>query len=884
MMRTLQIRQSFLDYFAENNHTLIKSSPLIPASDPTLLFTNAGMVQFKNIFLGEEKRDIKRAATVQKCVRAGGKHNDLENVGRTARHHTFFEMLGNFSFGDYFKERAIELAWEFLTEKMKLSPAKLWVTIYKDDDEAYKIWNESIGLNQDRIVRLGEKDNFWAMGDTGPCGPCSEIVIDQGPEIGCGKVDCKVGCDCDRYLELWNLVFMQFNRDSEGILTPLPEPSIDTGMGLERLAAVMQHVQSNFQIDIIRPIISKIEEISEKQYGDAEDMDVSMRVIADHVRAITFLITDGVLPSNEWRGYVLRRILRRAIRHGKLLGIHQPFLYSLTGTVVDLMHDAYPEIKDAHQHVSRISFQEEERFQYTLDKGLSFINGIIEEASSKKNTVISGEDMFRLYDTYGFPIDLAQEIARERGFSIDEQRFEEKMEEQRQRARAAWPGGGEESALILSESLKEIPPTVFTGYEEIQSHSRILAIFKEGLRVENLKEGEDGEVILDSTPCYAESGGQIADTGWFGSTGSKAEITSVYSDGKGHIIHRIRMHKGVISLQDRVDVNVDSSRRQAISLNHTATHLLQASLRKILGNHVMQSGSLVSPERFRFDFTHYSAVSDREIERVEMTVNDRIREDIPVDIINTRLDDALKMGAMAIFGEKYGDEVRMIKIGNFSLELCGGTHLKRTGQIGLFKIINETAVAAGVRRIEATTGNEALKWIMREETALKEISELVRAPVFESPKKISKILEDSKNLEKEIVRLQEQLSRYQSEKLVEKAPMIDGIKIVISRFDSIDIDRLRTVMDSIREKLQSGVIILASVVDSKVVLISAVTKDLTQRLHAGKIIQEVSRIVDGGGGGKPEMAQAGGKNPAKLDEALRAVVEIVKKHLKEGHL
>jgi alanyl-tRNA synthetase len=886
-----ELRDRFLRYFERNGHTIVRSSPLVPAQDPTLLFTNAGMVQFKGVFLGDERRDYVRATTCQKCVRAGGKHNDLENVGRTARHHTFFEMLGNFSFGDYFKADAVAYAWEFLTRDLALPPARLWATVFTDDDEAADLWKAHVPAA--RILRLGEKDNFWAMGDTGPCGPCSEVHFHQGDHIPCaeaaaGRRCLGPACECDRWLEIWNLVFMQFDRDASGKLTPLPKPSIDTGMGLERVAAVVQGKSSNFDTDLLRPLIADVERRSGKAYGAHDPDDVSMRVIADHARATTFLIADGVMPSNEWRGYVLRRIMRRAMRHGRLIGLMEPFLWQVTGAVTDLMGGAYPELTEQQARVAELTRLEEERFAETLDRGLERIEAEAGQsaawpAADAGRRRVPGRVLFTLYDTYGFPVDLAQEVLQERGFALTpetEAEYETEMEAQRERARASATFGaggaaGDESAASYQTLLGDIPKGEFLGYEAMTAPARILAMVAGGRRRREAVAGDEIEVILDRTPFYAESGGQIGDTGAITGRQGRGAVVDTQYRGAGLIAHRLRVEEGGFREGEDVAAVVESPRRQGLRLHHTGTHLLHAALRKVLGTHVTQAGSLVAPDHLRFDFTHGKPVKDQDLERVEDLVNEAVRDNITVDPFETDLNAALRMGAMALFGEKYGDRVRVIRIGDFSTELCGGTHLDATGQIGLFKVTTEGAVASGVRRLEAVTGSAALAHVGQEEQALREAADLLRIPPLELPRRLQKLLDDQKGLEKQLAELEGRLAKSRAQDLVAGARSVAGIPVVAARMDGLDADGLRTVVDSIRERLGSGVIVLGAVGDGKVSLVSAVTKDLTGRIHAGKLVQEVAKVVGGGGGGRPDLAQAGGKNPAELDRALAGVYDLV---------
>jgi len=878
-----EIRARFLEYFRRRGHTVVRSSPLVPAQDPTLLFTNAGMVQFKSVFLGEERRDYVRATTAQKCVRAGGKHNDLENVGHTARHHTFFEMLGNFSFGDYFKEDAIRFCWELLTEEFGLPKDRLKATVFTDDDAAFGLWKTVAGLSDDRILRLGEEDNFWAMGDTGPCGPCSEVHFHQGDHLPCaeeqaGRTCPGPACDCDRWLEVWNLVFMQYNRDASGAMTPLPKPSIDTGMGLERVAAVLQGKQSNYDTDLFRPLLARVEELCGKTYGRDEAADVSMRVIADHARAATFLITDGVMPSNEWRGYVLRRIMRRAMRHGRMLGMSEPFLWDVTGRVVSVMGEAYPEIREAQARVAEAVRQEEERFAETLDLGMAKIREYLEAHRGDAARTVDGRFLFTLYDTHGFPSDLAQEVFADAGWTVTpetQQAFDAEMEAQRERARAgaSFGGGdsGDPSVAIYQRLSNELARPTFLGYGALTAPARILAMVADGQRRREARQGETVEVILDRTPAYAESGGQQGDTGSLVGREGQGRIQDTYYRGSQLIVHRVAVTQGQLREGEEVAVSVESRRRQGLRQHHTGTHLLHAALRRVLGTHVAQAGSLVAPDHLRFDFSHGAAVKDSELEDVESLVNEQVQANVVVSPAEMDLQEALKSGAMALFGEKYGDRVRVIRIGDFSTELCGGTHLDATGQIGLFKVTDEGAVASGVRRIEAVTGEPALAHVGREEAALRESAGLLRIPPLELPRRLATLLEDQKRLEKQLAQLESRLARTQAQDLVTAATPVAGVTVLAARLDGLDPDGLRSVVDTLRDRLPSGIIVLGSAADGKVNLVAAVSKDLTRRFPAGRLVQEIAKMVGGGGGGRPDLAQAGGKDASKLDEALAAV-------------
>ena len=878
-----EIRQGFLEFFAQRGHTLVPSSSLVPRDDPTLLFTNAGMVQFKEVFLGKEKRPYTRAATAQKCMRAGGKHNDLENVGRTARHQTFFEMLGNFSFGDYFKDQAIAYAWAFVTQALGLPRDRLSVSIYQDDEEAFAIWRDQMGVPVERIHRFGERDNFWSMGDTGPCGPCSEIFYDHGPERGCGRPSCAVGCDCDRYVEIWNLVFMQFERSGSGQLQPLPRPSIDTGMGLERVAAVMQGVTSNYETDLLRPLIAAVEVQVGRRYGDDEGQDTSMRVIADHARATSFLLSDGVLPSNEGRGYVLRRIIRRAARHGKMLGLVEPFLYKLLGVVVDEMGAAYPELVSARQFAATVTLHEEERFAYTLENGMRILAGLTGEARGRESAQIPGEEVFKLYDTYGFPLDLAEEIARDQGLALDLEGFERAMDHQREQARAAWKGSGAETVKPIYPTLAErIGATHFLGYDTLEAQGRVLAILTNEHVVDEAEEGSEIEVVLDQTPFYGEAGGQVGDTGLLLSPNVLLEVRDTKRPLNDLLIHRALVKRGRLRTQDVLHARVESERRQAIALNHTGTHILHATLKQALGDHVKQAGSLVAPDRLRFDFTHFGRLSDRELYRVEELVNERIREDRPVAVEHTTLHEALKMGAVALFGEKYGEDVRVVKIGDFSLELCGGTHLRSTGEIGLFSITQVSGIAAGIRRIEALTGEGAYRHIRQEAAILNEIRELLRAQASEEPAKVRRLLEQIRELEREVEALKERLAGARTRDVLEGVTEVEGIKVLTLQEENLSQKDLRSLVDRAKERLRSGVVVAATVVEGKVALVAGVTLDLTQRVHAGDLVRVVAGMVDGTGGGRADMAQAGGRNAGQLTGALAKVPSLVAAQLRSG--
>ncbi|MBI3635290.1 MAG: alanine--tRNA ligase [Candidatus Rokubacteria bacterium] len=882
-----RVREAFLQYFERNGHTRVRSSSLVPGDDPTLLFTNAGMVQFKSVFTGEERREYTRATTCQKCVRAGGKHNDLENVGRTARHHTFFEMLGNFSFGDYFKDDAIRFAWELLTKDLGIDQSRLRATVYTDDDEAFGLWKTIAGLGDDRILRLGEEDNFWAMGDTGPCGPCSEVHFHQGDHLPCaeaaaGRRCLGPACDCDRWLEIWNLVFMQFNRDATGKMTPLPRPSIDTGMGLERITAVLQGKLSSWETDLFAPLIGRVANLAGKRPGAGAGDDVSLRVIADHGRTATFLIADGVLPSNEWRGYVLRRIMRRAMRHGRMLGLTEPFLWKTVDWVVELMDDAYPEIVAERGRVQDVVRGEEERFAETLETGLQKITEwLTQHRGGRGEPTADGRFVFRLYDTYGFPPDLAADVFQDAGFAFTEQTqrdFDAEMAAQRARARAGASFGlteGAEAAAIYQRLSAELPTIDFVGKETLTAPGKILVIVRGTQRVPEAGEGAEVEMILDRTPAYAESGGQIGDTGTITGRAGRGDIVDTYYRGSKLIVHRVKVLAGAFHENEDVAVAVESPRRQGLRQHHTGTHLLHAALRKILGTHVAQAGSLVAPDHLRFDFSHGAGVKDREVERIEELVNEEVQKNTPVRSQVMDLDEALRSGAMALFGEKYGQRVCVVRIGDFSVELCGGTHLDATGQLGLLKVAGEGAVSSGVRRIEAVAGEAALANVARKEQALREAADLLKISPLDVPQRLRKLLEDQRALEKRLQGLEVTSARSKADDLLGGARQVNGIAVVAGRIDGLEPEALRAVADTLRDRLGSGVVCVGSAVDGKVNLVAAVTKDLTKRVSAGKLIGEVAKAVGGGGGGRPDLAQAGGKDPSRLDGALALVYDAV---------
>ncbi len=873
-MSAADVRRAFLDFFQERGHTVVASSSLVPGNDPTLLFTNAGMVQFKDCFLGKEKRDYVRATSSQRCVRAGGKHNDLENVGYTARHHTFFEMLGNFSFGDYFKKDAIRFAWDLVTGVYKIDPARLMVTVYKTDDEAFELWNKMIGLPADKIVRIGDKpgggsDNFWQMGDTGPCGPCTEIFYDHGEHIPGGPPG-SADADGDRWVEIWNLVFMQFDRSADGKLTPLPKPSVDTGAGLERVSAVMQGVTNNYDIDLFKNLVK-----AAAQLAGTEDLtNASLRVISDHIRACTFLIIDGVLPSNEGRGYVLRRIIRRAIRHGYKLGIKDAFFYKLVATLANEMGSAFPELVKGKEHAAKVLKQEEERFAETLANGMQLLDTAF--SAVKTGKTVDGETVFKLYDTYGFPIDLTNDIARERGFSIDHAGFETAMEAQRDRARAASKFG-----VDLSSGVKVEGKTDFRGYEGVADEGTVIALLKGGAAVDSLAAGDEGEVVLDRTPFYAESGGQVGDTGVL--TSSKAGVKFVVADTQKRdaaFSHIGKVAIGAIKLGDTLSANVDDERRTAIKANHSATHLLHAALRKVLGTHVQQKGSLVAPDRLRFDFSHFQAITADELKQIERLVNVEIRKNTAAETNEMGYDAAVAAGAIALFGEKYEKDVRVLRMGEFSMELCGGTHVARTGDIGLFKIVSESGVAAGVRRIEAITAGGAFEYVENTDQLVKDVAGLVRGSRDDVKAKVADALERIRQLEKENRSLKDKLASGQGTDLSAGARDIAGVKLVAAQVDGADAGALRNAVDQLKDKLKSAVIVLASVdAANKITLVAGVTADQTAKVKAGELVGSVASQVGGKGGGRPDFAQAGGNNPAALGAALASVEAFVRSKL-----
>ncbi len=878
------LRQKFLDYFAHRDHTIVESSSLVPKDDPTLLFTNAGMVQFKTVFMGEDRHDFVRATSSQRCVRAGGKHNDLENVGYTARHHTFFEMLGNFSFGDYFKEDAIRFAWEFLIKELGLSPEQLWVSVFEDDDEAFALWKKVDGLLPGRIVRLGEKDNFWAMGDTGPCGPCSEIHIDQGLAAGCGRPDCALGCDCDRFLELWNLVFMQFNRAEDGTLTRLPKPSIDTGAGLERLAAVLQGKFNNYDSDLFQPIIQRLEALSNRSYGQNLADTTAMRVIADHARATAFLVADGVLPSNEGRGYVLRRIMRRAVRFGRNLGLDRPFMDAVTATVAASMSHAYPHLLDAVELLKKVVINEEERFRETLENGLSLLDEEIERIASDSDPVIGGDFIFKLYDTFGFPVDIVRDISREKKIGFDEAGFHTAMQEQRAKSRASWKGEGMKSREQGVQDLVEAGVKgEFIGYQHLQGKAQVNTLLNgEGVEVAELVSGEEGRLFVLSTPFYADSGGQAGDVGTVQWSGGKATVLGTVNGADGIILHHLRVEEGVLRIGHEVELSVDRLQREDTAANHTTTHLLQAAMREILGDHIKQAGSLVTAERLRFDFTHFNPLSPEEIIMIEGRVNEKIRANMKMDTQIVNRERAIEQGATALFGEKYGDQVRVVTAGNFSRELCGGTHVTATGRIGLFKIVAESGIASGVRRIEALSGRAALELVQGMAQREQELCQDLNVRPDGIKEKFKTLFTAHKQLEKQVADLTTRLAIVDLDHLMQAAVVeVQGIKVLSAKIKLDSPQTLREVGDRVRDRLGSGVAVLGGAMKDKVALLAIVSKDLTEKISAGVVVGKIALIVGGKGGGRADMAQAGGPMVDKINDAIAAVPKIVREILVE---
>ena len=867
------IRQRYLDYFEKHGHRVVRSSSLIPQDDPTLLFTNAGMVQFKRTFLGEEKRDYLRATSSQKCVRAGGKHNDLENVGYTARHHTFFEMLGNFSFGDYFKEKAVDFAWDLLTNGYGLPADKLWASVYLDDDDAYDLWHRRIGIPESRLIRLGEEENFWAMGETGPCGPCSEIHMDRGAEHGCGRPDCDVACDCDRFLEIWNLVFMQYDRDASGAMTPLPKPSIDTGLGLERMASIIQDVNTNFDTDLILPIIRCAEALAEKPYGRNESDDVAMKVIADHSRAAAFLIGDGVLPANEGRGYVLRRIMRRAIRYGRNIGLTKPFLHETARVVFDIMASAYPDLKAASAFITNVIEKEEIRFSETLDNGLRVLNDTLAGIRAKGAIQVPGDLIFKLYDTFGFPVDIVRDVVRDEGLTLDTDGFERCMDQQRKQSRSKIAFSGISDAYRRLSASGE--KTEFVGYGTLACEARVVLVVQENERVDAADAGAWVEVVTTATPFYGEAGGQVGDCGIITAPGMEMTVTDTVKDPTGIIIHKGHVKTGRLESEQTVMLGVDSDRRASVALNHTATHILHAALRHELGDHVKQAGSMVASDRLRFDFTHFSQIDPDALERIETFVNSRIRQNVAVTVEEMEMEQAMRSGATALFEEKYGDRVRVVTMEPFSRELCGGTHTGRTGNIGLFKILSESSVASGVRRIEALTGSAALVRVQTTSRTLQQLGYLVKDKPDAVVKRVASVMASLKSLEKETERLKTKMAEMQADGSGEQILEINGVPTIIQQVTVEKPSALRELADRFKDRIGSGVVVLGCESGGKALLIVVVTKDLHSRFHAGKMIKPIANAVGGGGGGRSDMAQAGGTQPRNLAQALEKARELI---------
>jgi alanyl-tRNA synthetase len=870
-----EIRRAFLRFFEARGHRIVASASLIPEADPTLLFTNAGMVPFKNVFLGGETRDYKRAVTSQKCIRVSGKHNDLENVGRTPRHHTFFEMLGNFSFGDYFKREAIELSWELITQEFGVDPARLVATVFREDDDAYDLWHEGIGLPAEKVLRLDEEENFWSMGETGPCGPCSEIHVDFGVNPACTSVVCDPSCDCGRWLEIWNLVFMQYDRDASGEMTPLPSPSIDTGAGLERLAAILQGVPSNYDTDLFRGILERAQEISGVERGASADSDVSLNVVADHVRAITFLIGEGVLPGNEGRGYVLRRILRRAARHGVLLGVEKPFLHDVAGAVIEEMSGAYPELSERSDYITDRIKREETRFLETLSKGLTLLDEHIASLASSGEKTLSGDEVFRLYDTYGFPVDLTADILRGHGLGLDQPGFDAAMQVQRERARAAWKGSGDERVDEIHARIAKDLVTAFLGYEQRLVDSEIRALIVAGEICDVARAGDEVEVVVDETPFYAESGGQVGDRGEIRTADGRVLVMDTQRPAGELIVHRGRVTEGEIRVGSTAELAIDAEARAATVRNHSGTHLLHAALRRVVGNQAMQKGSLVAPDRLRFDFTHDAPLSREEIEQIEDLVNEWIEANLVGHTREMSYAEAIEAGAIAIFEEKYGDRVRVVAFGDASTELCGGTHARATGDIGLLKIVSETGIAAGVRRIEALSGRSALSHMRNQEHALRHVASLLKSSVNEVPERVEKLLEERRAAEREIERLKAARRGAASSDLTAAAKEIGGVRLVAARVDGVEGKELRNMVDDLRGQLKSGIVLLSAEKEGRLSLALGVTKDLSDRYRAGDLMREVARIVGGKGGGRPDFAQGGGDDVGKLDEAFERLEALI---------
>lgn len=878
-MKSSEIRQEFLGFFREKGHEIVRSASLVPKGDPSLLFTNAGMVQFKDYFLGRRTPPYKRAATSQKCLRAGGKQSDIQNVGYTARHHTFFEMLGNFSFGDYFKRDAIIFAWELFTKRFKLPKERLWVTIFRDDDEAEALWRENTDISSDRIIRLGEKDNFWQMGDTGPCGPCSEIIFDQGGDVGCRKTDCAVGCDCDRFLELWNLVFMQFERNADGSLTKLPNPSIDTGMGLERISSILQGKKSNFDTDLFVPIIKAITNKTQITYGRDNNIDSSIRIIADHIRAVTFMLSDGVIPSNEGRGYVLRKIIRRAVAHSRLIGIETPFFHTIMDDFIEFFSDVYPEIKSERDTSYEFLKQEELGFFSTLDRALLRYQEIKDKVIGNE---FKGSDAFLLSDTFGMPREIIEDMTKRDGVNVDWQGYEAEMETQRERSkRQVFAGDGTRAGdgyAVKNSFSQDVPKTQFTGYNELETKSGVKFLIKNSVQANELKKGEEGELYLDKTPFYGESGGQAGDKGVIKTDNAEIEVLNTTKDAEGHFIHHVKVKKGTIIVGDNVRCEVDRLTRDATKRNHTATHLLHAALRELFGSHIKQAGSSVSPERLRFDYTHFKQLEYEDRIRLQRQINDKILENLPAKTIEMSIDEAMFSGATALFGEKYGDIVRVVEINGYSKELCGGTHCSATSEIGSFIIISEGSIGSGLRRIEAVTGIKAIEYVERRLGDIAYISDILNT---ENPRERVEVLyKRVKQLERELEETKVQGASGDISNILSTAYVFNGIKVLITRKDGLNIKQLREFCDLLRDGLGSGVIFAASVDSGQAGFISIVTKDLLNRFHAGHIIEEASKIAGGRGGGRSDMAQGGTKDCNKVEQAMERVLEMIKDSLK----
>lgn len=866
-----ELRKMFLDFFREKDHLVKKSYPLVPVNDKSLLLINAGMAPLKPYFLGTEEPPSRRMSTSQKCVRTG----DIENVGKTARHATFFEMLGNFSFGDYFKRESIEWAWEFMTERLEIPEEILWVSVYLEDDESYDIWTKEIGVSKDRMVKLGKEDNFWEL-EVGPCGPCTEIYVDRGEEYGCDNPDCKPGCECDRYVEVWNLVFSQFDKDEDGNYNLLESPNIDTGMGLERISAIMQRTDNIFEIDVMKDIIVKIEELSGQHYDRDGDNGMSFRVITDHIRAMTFLIADGILPSNEGRGYILRRLIRRAARHGKLLGIEGNFLSKMVVDIVDSWKCEYDELVEKQDQIVKVVAAEEDKFQETIDQGMNILDGYISEMANSGNSVLDGKNAFKLYDTYGFPLDLTKEILEEKGYGVDEVSFDEEMEAQRTRAREARAQGDTSGWNKELVHFDEHVESEFKGYDSLNMEVKVIGLFKDGERVSELKKGNDGFIVLEQTPFYPEGGGQVGDSGILAADGVSVSVVDTKKSDK-IIVHFATVNEGSISEGDKLTAEVGRLTRSGSARNHSVTHLLHQALKDTLGDHVAQAGSLVMPERLRFDFTHFQAVTQDELQKIEDMVNEKILDSIDVQAAEMSIDDAVKQGAQALFGEKYGDVVRVVSIGDYSMELCGGTHVSNSSEIGSFKIISEGGVAAGVRRIEAVTGVEAYKYNKNLDLELKKAAEILKTNKNDLLKKLESLIEDNKAKDKELHKIKAEMVKGSTGDILSEVSDLGNYKLLVKRVDGLGAEELRNMADGVRDKVDSVVVVLASAVDEKILFVSMVSKNLiSEGAHAGNILREVAKLTGGGGGGRPDMAQAGGKDVSKLDSAMDSVADIVK--------